>query len=694
MTTGNDEKLQLDISALKEKLNIVLSNPQTRVVYPVSNDYDRNFNSKFSSIASWVGTGVPTKKRIFSRVERSFAFAKHVIFDNLYDCHPNQQRIQRKNNYTLHRNFPICPPYYSQSYYTECGKHSSFWSSAHLKNMITDKWLAHGISMMVMMNIKTRKPMKVLPTVKELIDDHWNNLFPKTLKTKYYNLKNALINDMKMLNELKQNVNKNILYSYSPNCRNLNEIQSIRGKTQSFGLNITSSSHINITDIIMFATGFNIDKSQYITLENMIFSYSSYSKRLLGDVSGPIPSYATHITNLTVINCVFSSSDSQPIETSGTIQTLYFNNLFEYNGYSCVTPYGTRESPSPVAGSIQGADKFIQNTVENYGPSIGYKAGAASLAYMNYFANQSNLQHDGGQIQVGPGAQNQTKLIQNWSYNTLKYGYRFDGCSPNSNDNTNCGYNCTISHCVSFNDQSIMIKGDNHSVLNNIGFNATMSNGNKADSSNDPAICIRHLSHNWTNTHTVTMNNGADSFMINGSNNGCLYPIVGYASNNIQGLVEPQLIDANNFDFRPKPGSDYAKQYIGPYLINDTYYWIPGRKSDETSFPIPKHNGILKYRCDCDDDDCKYIELIWRMGYKSSFHIGKIFDSKYNMIEKREFVGKQNIWKIKIRNDVVSNAYDDTRYTYFYWSVDSVMDDTQIVYKGQLWKFLLTDECI
>eukprot|EP01084_Bolivina_argentea_P213651 362785_1 len=685
MTTGNDEKLQLDISALKEKLNIVLSNPQTRVVYPVSNDYDRNFNSKFSSIASWVGTGVPTKKRIFSRVERSFAFAKHVIFDNLYDCHPNQQRIQRKNNYTLHRNFPICPPYYSQSYYTECGKHSSFWSSAHLKNMITDKWLAHGISMMVMMNIKTRKPMKVLPTVKELIDDHWNNLFPKTLKTKYYNLKNALINDMKMLNELKQNVNKNILYSYSPNCRNLNEIQSIRGKTQSFGLNITSSSHINITDIIMFATGFNIDKSQYITLENMIFSYSSYSKRLLGDVSGPIPSYATHITNLTVINCVFSSSDSQPIETSGTIQTLYFNNLFEYNGYSCVTPYGTRESPSPVAGSIQGADKFIQNTVENYGPSIGYKAGAASLAYMNYFANQSNLQHDGGQIQVGPGAQNQTKLIQNWSYNTLKYGYRFDGCAPvkkNIFGGTQCGTNCTIKNCVSFNDQSIMIKGDNHTVKNNIGFNATNSNG--AGGGGDPAICIRHLSHNWSNIHTITMNNGADTFTTNVSN-GCIYPIVGYASNNIQGPVQPQLINPIQFDFRPKSNSQYAINGIGPYLINNSYYWIPGRQTNKPSFPIPNHNKILKYQCNAHYENEKYIELMWRIGYKSKFHIGKIFNGEMKLIQRKEFKhNKENIWKLT-KDMLNPGAY--------YWSIQSVVMQN-VNYTGELWRFRLVDQCL
>ena len=43
----------------------------------------------------------------------------------------------------------------------------------------------------------------------------------------------------------------NILYSYTPKCVNPNKISSIRGKTQSFALNISSSSYVNITDLIL-----------------------------------------------------------------------------------------------------------------------------------------------------------------------------------------------------------------------------------------------------------------------------------------------------------------------------------------------------------------------------------------------------------------------------------------------------------
>ena len=224
---------------------------------------------------------------------------------------------------------------------------------------------------------------------------------------------------------------------------------------------------------------------------------------------------------------------------------------------------------------------------------------------------------------------------------------------------------------------------DRNLVLNNIGFNTTMNNG-AGGAGNDPAICIRHLSHNWTNNHTTTMNNGADEFMVNGSNNGCLYPIVGYASNNIQGPVEPQLIDPNNFDFRPKPGSDYDKQYVGPYLSNDTFYWIPGRKTNQPSFPIPRDGGILRLRCD--GDDGKYFELMWRMGYESRYHIGWIWDDKGGLIEKKEFFEKRNIWKIR-HVDVLNN------FGLYYWRVDSIVDNNT-KYEGNRWKFLLIDECV
>eukprot|EP01084_Bolivina_argentea_P213654 362792_1 len=540
------------------------------------------------------------------------------------------------------------------------------------------------LNAIAILNIFSSQTVASIITYHKIGSNSFHYSYPKKWEqSKYYSNTNrfyleGLFEFMDQQTEFHLDVNSNILYSYSENCKNLNEIHSIRGKTQSHGFYMTDSSFVNVSNIIFFATGFDILQSQFITLDNIIFSYSSFSKRILGNAitNGPIPSYATNVDNFRVINSTFVGSDSVNIEYNG--QDGYFlNNLFEYTSYSCINP---TNSPGPLSGSLSGSNRtiFTQNTIINYGPQMGYKAGNRSIASLNYFANQSNLQHDGAQIQVPPSYQNGTQLIRNWSFNTLKYGYRFDGCS----EAHHCGYNCTIKYCVSFNDASIMIKGDNHTVLNNIGFNATFYNGY-----NDiikPAMCIRHAAYNYSNIHTITRNNGADEFAIeiNGTDsNGCLYPIVGYAYNNIQGPVAQQLVNPNEFDFRPKPGSEYALNGVGAYLVNDSYYWIPGRQKDKASFPIPKNGGVLKYRC---YEKEKYIELIWKFGYKSLFHIGRIYSHKHTLLAQKEFFGEKNIWRLE-----GANLKDG----FYYWSIDAVVGK-DLVHNGTIWTFYLTDECL
>eukprot|EP01084_Bolivina_argentea_P070407 127992_1 len=178
------------------------------------------------------------------------------------------------------------------------------------------------------------------------------------------------------------------------------------------------------------------------------------------------------------------------------------------------------------------------------------------------------------------------------------------------------------------------------------------------------------------------MNNGADEFETSNPNNaGCLYPIVGYASNNIQGPVAPQLVNPNEFDFRPKPGSEYALNGVGAYLVNDSYYWIPGRQSNKASFSIPKNGGILRYRCYGNE---KYIELIWKFGYKSLFHVGSIYNDKYVLIAQKEFIGKRNIWRLEGVNMKIG---------FYYWSIDAVIGK-DLVHNGTIWTFYLTDACL
>eukprot|EP01084_Bolivina_argentea_P106896 191173_1 len=496
--------------------------------------------------------------------------------------------------------------------------------------------------------------------------NQFNYTYPSQWKSNYGNKGNrfyfeGLFDFLDTETEYFLDSKSNMLYIWTPQCKNINTFKSIRGKTQTFALNITSSSYINITNVTFFATGFHIDKSSHIHIENTQFLYPSYSKRVLKTNTSnlvPIPSYL-YGSNMIIRNCTFSSMDSPAFLYSGS-HSVFENNLFEYTSYSTVSPYYT--DPSNIAGSITatgGHDIFIQNTIQNYGPSNGYRCSLGSFIDLNLFINQSSLQHDGSQIQIAANSQNGTIISRTWSYNTDKYSFRCDGTL----NGHQVGANTTIKNCVSFNDQSIMIKGDYHKVLNNIAWN---------HNSNEPDICIRYL-YNDTNNHTLTMNNGADNFTMH-NNDGCLYPFVGNASNNVEGPVIAQLNNVIQFDFRPKVGSVYDKNKIGPYNNHDMYYYIPGKQLNKPTFPIPRNNSVI-------DASSSTIDLIWRIGYKSIYHIGYLYDEKMNMIENKVFNNTihENIWKI-----------DGSKLNYkqCFWRIESV-DQYRNCHQSDLWIFYI-----
>ena len=80
------------------------------------------------------------------------------------------------------------------------------------------------------------------------------------------------------------------------------------------------------------------------------------------------------------------------------------------------------------------------------------------------------------------------------------------------------------------------------------------------------------------NHHTHVDYNAAD-IANGGVHNKKLYPMSGILVGNVIGDVREQLMDPDNMDFRPRPGSLYIKNNVGPYKYEDTKtrYWIPGR---------------------------------------------------------------------------------------------------------------------
>eukprot|EP01084_Bolivina_argentea_P157409 274313_1 len=469
--------------------------------------------------------------------------------------------------------------------------------------------------------------------------------------------------------------NKYELYLYSPfECTSPNNktlFKSIRGKIQTFSLNIFDSSYVNVEDVTLFATGFNITNSNNIKLQNMVFNYTTTSKRSLGVYEyAPISSVFNngrqidaYKTGLSVINSIFHGSDGNIFYYKGN-NGIFKNNLFEYISYSCVGYDNNGGGSSNGVGSVWSSgnnDTFIYNTIRHFGPSVGYAPGLHSNASMNLFYNQSELQNDGAFIQMHVKQQNYSIVYKNWGYNSPKLAFRFDSAN---NPNAATGENGTISHVIAFNTSGIIVKGNKHNITNNVVFNSSVYNNKNYHA--DICIVGNSTSYAFNGENNMTHTSNCGAVYISGSNSK-QSPIPGYTNNDLQGPVQPQLINPQQFDFRPKPTSDYAKHNIGPYLVNDTEYWIPGRQETQTSFPI-----VSIY----DLNDIMHVHLMWRKAYLVKKQMLYLFDVNKALIKMDQFDERMNVWKF---TDLPKNGK-------YFWRVDSI-DMKGDVIVGHLWTF-------
>ena len=103
---------------------------------------------------------------------------------------------------------------------------------------------------------------------------------------------------------------------------------------------------------------------------------------------------------------------------------------------------------------------------------------------------------------------------------------------------------------------------------------------NKRCFSSRPYSPLRYVRQNpiAINHNTVVEYNAAD-IANGGVHNKKLYPMSGKLLGNVIGDVRKQLMDPDNMDFRPKQGSSYIQDDVGPYNYEESKikYWIPGR---------------------------------------------------------------------------------------------------------------------
>lgn len=368
----------------------------------------------------------------------------------------------------------------------------------------------------------------------------------------------------------------NSLYLWPSDGRNPSK-RDVRGKMTSYSFNITSgSSYLIFSGIRFFATtlaaassGDDDENVHNIRFDSLQFSYPTYSKRMLGSVGFPdstLVYYKGHLAkesgNFTFFNCTFQYGDGWNLWYRGA-DGLFENNLWHHNDFSCV-------GQEIACGSLcsEGVrDTFIRNTVHSNGPSIGYTPGGGlrkdqamgvsdgCVVQLNHFYDLKSLQHDGAHVQTHTNSQNGTVLSHNWGHDTQKIAFRFD---RGTQANATWGYNGTMRVNVAWNTSGIMVKGDYHTIDNNLAFQS--QNGMSSDSVDMVVLGEPGQGAPGENVHTTVENNVVEKGPSSSRNSEV--PISAMQHNNVNGSVMESLRDPDNFDFRPKPDSKLLQDHM------------------------------------------------------------------------------------------------------------------------------------
>lgn len=444
--------------------------------------------------------------------------------------------------------------------------------------------------------------------------------------------------------------------------------QIVEGKRQTYFFDAERCSYITIKGVNFFATTVNFHDCVGITIEDCIFDYPSYSRRMLKslDILEPTTiwqSEADGIANSKIINCHFKYGDGPALALKGVGYNVE-NCSFHYFDYSCLNGGGYMFDLSQSTNLI-----FRCNTASHTGNSEMLQVGKSAIVEFNDLSVCGLLQNDGALIQVSVGQQPGTEIRYNWVHNSPRQGIRFD----NSNlPNSPWGKSCSAHHNVAWETDRIFFKGDEHFIFNNLSYDNILND----------LIISSNRAINGFNDKTITRNNISNTFS---GDLTTLNEVPGVVDHNWAGNIEKrdirsQLRDPDNRDFRPRSDSDLvdagalvngktfhyvgAAPDIGPYEYGDENYWIPGFRDVRASVAIPT-NSSTTVKLDAD--------LMWLPAYKSTeshIYVGPTDDSMV-LVSKQ----KNNIYDIGDLNPS----------TIYYWRVDCVVDGE--VVEGDVWKF-------
>ncbi|CAL4122148.1 unnamed protein product, partial [Meganyctiphanes norvegica] len=460
---------------------------------------------------------------------------------------------------------------------------------------------------------------------------------------------------------------------------------SLRGRTIDYGLIITNSTGVTVSNISYIASNIHAYSVHYsdshindITLDSLKFKFPSSSRRMLGIYEQPNITNIIAISNQTgadpiygkvsVINCTFIGSEGVPLNYGGK-HCFIHNNMFIYNDWVAQT-----ENHEGTVNGYGYYEEFSHNTMMYNGKSAGYRPGLKATSIFNRIIGQCDgkIQNDGAGIQVENAPQYGFNVSYNWIHNSPKSGIRFDG------GGIHLGGNGTISYNVVWADGGVIVKGDNHTMANNIVFDKP-----KTSDFIKCSLCVYYrLRHDPVieNNNSVVINNAASQ--ADGGHNvdeGGNWPLQGeIVENNYSGHdVKGHMVDPDNFDFRPVEGGPLANSSVikGAYQsgLQSQIYWIPGQRMYKASTPIPPYGSTVTYMRDALMFLEAYMTDQHHIYFGTDEYAVKSADSKSK--EFHHTLQQSNIFHLP-------KLSPNTKY---FWRVDAQRGGN--VYKGDTWSF-------
>ncbi len=221
--------------------------------------------------------------------------------------------------------------------------------------------------------------------------------------------------------------------------------------------------------------------------------------------------------------------------------------------------------------------------------------------------------------------------------------------------------------------------------MNNLAFDKR--SGRSSDKQGDGCtLCVlKYVRKNpgMINNNTVVVGNAAD--VANGGKikKHTYWPIAGImVKDNVIGNVRDEIMDADNFDFRPRFESQYRHHKAGAYTYQAKRkaYWIPGRKLFKASTPVPP-DGSKTVSVDTRD------AVMWLHGLNARTH-DVYFATDRTLVEDAVDDKSPAYFKStanKLGNIVYFDGKLENSKTYF-WRVDAVISKT-VKFKGDVWSF-------